>query len=112
MNQQFSSTDLSGFAKANAEIFSKIQKELSGVFEEANRHWAARAESEADLSAVLMAKLSGARSIPDAMATYQEWVTQRTQRLSEDGQRFIADNQKLITTWTKLLATGGGGGST
>jgi hypothetical protein len=40
MNQQFTSTDLSGFAKATTENFSKIQKELSEVFEEANRHWA------------------------------------------------------------------------
>jgi hypothetical protein len=112
MNQEFTSTDLSGFAKATTENFSKIQKELGEVFEEANRHWAARAKSEADSASELIAKLSNARSLPDATAAYQEWMTQRVQRLGEDGQRLIADNQKLVSTWTKLLSNGAAGGNT
>ena len=111
MNPQFSSSDPAGFAKMNAENFSKVQKELGEIFEEANRHWMARAKSETDLASDLIAKLANTRSIPDVAAIYQEWVTQRMQRLAEDSQKFVSDSQKLVSAWTKAVSSGGVGPS-
>jgi hypothetical protein len=70
----------SPFAKLGAENFAKIQKELNDFLEETNRHWIARAKSEAEFASELMTKLTNAQSIPDTAAVYQEWVTQRMQR--------------------------------
>jgi RIO-like serine/threonine protein kinase len=112
MNQQSSSADLGGFAKLGAENFAKIQRELNDIFEETNRYWIGRAKSEAEFASELMAKLTNARSIPDATAVYQEWVSQRMQRLAEDNQQFFSDSQKFLTACTKLAAGGGMGPST
>ena len=102
MNQQSSSADLGRFAKLGAENFAKIQSPLHHIFEEANRHWIERAKSEAEFASELMAKLVNARSAPDATAIYQEWATQRMQRLAEDSQKFFADSQKVVSAWIKL----------
>lgn len=109
MSQQ-SSSDLAGFAKLTAENFSKVQQEVSAVLEKANRHWMARAKSEADLASDLMAKLTAARLLPDTAAIYQEWVTQRMQRLAEDSQKIIADSPNLLNAWSKVVASSGGAG--
>ena len=106
MNQQSSAADFGGFAKIGAENFAKIQKELNDFLEETNRHWIARAKSEAEFASELMTKLSNARSIPDAAAVYQEWVTQRMQRLAEDNQKILSDSQKFLTACTKIAAGG------
>ncbi len=102
MNQQSASADLGGFAKLGAENFAKIQSALHHILEETNRHWIERAKSEAELASELMAKLANVRSVPDAATIYQEWATQRMQRLAEDTQKFFADSQKIASAWTKL----------
>jgi hypothetical protein len=112
MNQQSSAADFGGFAKLGAENFAKIQKELNDFLEETNRHWIARANSEAEFASELMTKLTNARSIPDAAAVYQEWITQRMQRLAEDNQKILSDSQKFLTACTKLAAGGAVGPST
>ena len=105
-----SAADFGG--KLGAENFAKIQKELNDFLEETNRHWIARANSEAEFASELMTKLTNARSIPDAAAVYQEWITQRMQRLAEDNQKIFSDSQKFLTACTKLAAGGVGGPST
>ncbi len=112
MNQQSSAADLGGFAKLGAENFAKIQKELNDFLQETNRHWIARAKSEAESASELMAKLTNARSIPDAATVYQEWVRQRMQRLAEDNQKIFSDSQKFLTACTKLGSGGAVGPST
>jgi hypothetical protein len=49
MNQQSSAGDFGGFAKLGAENFAKILQELNDFLEETNRHWIARAKSEAEI---------------------------------------------------------------
>jgi hypothetical protein len=99
----------SNAAKAGAERLSTTQKELGDTFAEANQHWLARAKAEGDSMSDLMAKLGAARSMPDIAAVYQEWMTQRMQRLAEDGQKLAADSQKFMTAWTNLFSNGSAG---
>jgi hypothetical protein len=79
-----------------------------------NRQWFDRAQSEANLASELASKLTAARSIPDAMAAYQEWASQRFEMMAEDGKHLLADTQKLMEGATHLLPNGslfkGGGG--
>ena len=92
--------------KMNMEASNKVQKEIGDTLEEVNRYWVARAKSEVELMSDLFGKLTGAKSIPDATAVYQEWIGGRMQRFTDDSQKFAADCQKLTSTWTKLAGNG------
>jgi hypothetical protein len=68
MPREQATADVAGMVKANMQTLTAIQKELGDTIEEANRHWLARAKSEAELASDLMAKLAHTQSIPDATA--------------------------------------------
>ena len=58
--------------KRRVEEFVHTQTELVEKLQEMNRQWFDRAQAEANLASELASKLTAARSIPDAMAAYQE----------------------------------------
>jgi hypothetical protein len=100
--------------KRRVEEFVHTQTELVEKLQEMNRQWFDRAQSEANLASELASKLTAARSIPDAMAAYQEWASRRFEMMAEDGKHLLADTQKLMEAATRLLPNGslfkGGGG--
>jgi hypothetical protein len=100
--------------KRRVEEFVHTQTELVEKLQEMNRQWFDRAQSEANLASELASKLTAARSIPDAMAAYQEWASRRFEMMAEDGKHLLADTQKLTEAATHLLPNGslfkGGGG--
>ena len=49
-------------------------------------------------------KLSGARTIPDAMAVSRDWATRYFQRLAEDGKHFADDTRKFMETGARLFS--------
>ena len=112
MAREQTTADLAGIFKANVESLTAIQKEFSDTFEEANRHWLARAKSEAEFASELVTKLASTQSIPDATAIYQEWMGRRMQRLADDSKKCAADCQKLANAWTKVAGNGNLKGST
>ncbi|MGA2313191.1 MAG: phasin family protein [Xanthobacteraceae bacterium] len=100
--------------KKRVDEFVNAQTELVEKLQEMNRQWFDRAQSEANLASELAAKLTAARSIPDAMAAYQEWASRRFEMMAEDGKHLLADTQKIMEAATHLLPNGslikGGGG--
>jgi len=100
--------------KKRVEDFVNAQTEFVEKLQEMNRQWFDRAQSEANLASELASKLTAARSIPDAMAAYQEWASRRFEMMAEDGKHLLADTQKLTEAATHLLPNGslfkGGGG--
>ena len=100
--------------KKRVDEFVNAQTELVEKLQEMNRQWFDRAQSEANLASELASKLTAARSIPDAMAAYQEWASRRFEMMAEDGKHLLADTQKLTEAATHLLPNGslfkGGGG--
>jgi hypothetical protein len=56
------------------------------------------------LASEFTAKLTEARSIPEAMSASQEWATRRLQMMAEDGQQLAAVIQKLAETSARLWA--------
>ena len=100
--------------KKRVEEFVNAQTELVEKLQEMNRQWFDRAQSEANLASELAAKLTAARSIPDAMAAYQEWASRRFEMMAEDGKHLLADTQKIMEAATHLLPNGSlikGGGA-
>jgi len=76
-----------------AEALLAMQKELLETCDQASRAWLDRVKSEVDLWTKLATKLSSTRSLPDALGTYQQCVTQRMQMAAEDG-RWMSNEYK------------------
>jgi hypothetical protein len=60
--------------------------------------------SDTYLASEFTAKLTEARSIPEAMSASQEWATPRLQMMAEDGQQLAAVIQKLAETSARFWA--------
>jgi hypothetical protein len=95
-----------------AEAMLGMQKELLEVCDQASRAWLDRVKSEVDLWTELAAKLSSTRSLPDALGTYQECVTQRMQMAAEDGRRMADECQRFLQKFARLLPNGSPTGRT
>jgi hypothetical protein len=79
----------STFELANepAEVMLRVQKELLDIYDQASRDWLAQLKSEAELWSGLATKLAETRSVPDAINSYQEWISQRVEMAAADAQR-------------------------
>jgi phasin protein len=110
-------TEFAEMGKKRVEEFAHTQTEFLEKLQEMNRQWFDRAQSGANLASEFASKLTAARSIPEAMAAYQEWASRRFEMMAEDGKHLFADAQKLMEAATRLLPNasllkGGGGSST
>jgi hypothetical protein len=72
------------------------QTEFLGRLQEVNQDLLARAQTEAEFISELVGKLTAARSLPEAAAVYQDWVSQHIQMLAEDGRRFMIEGQRFM----------------
>ena len=91
-------------AQERSEAMVNMQKELLDVYEQASRAWLARVKSEVDLWSDLASKLSATRSMPEALESYQKFVTQRMQMAAEDGRQLVEDCQKITQKMTRSLS--------
>jgi hypothetical protein len=95
------------FAEVGAKSVTaglRMQKELFETFQDISRDWFARATSEAELAFKLPRQLTNARSVPDAMSAYQEWLNEWLSMCGEDGRRLISDGQKIMDTSARCFA--------
>ena len=92
-------------AQEGSEAMVNMQKELLDVYEQASRAWLARVKSEVDLWSDLATKLSATRSMPEALESYQKFVTQRMQMAAEDGRQLVEDCQKITQKMTRSLSS-------
>lgn len=99
-------TQFAAMGKKQVEEFANVQTELLDKFQEANRQWFDRMQSEANLASEFASKLTAAHSIPEAMIACQEWTNRRFEMMAEDGKHLLADTQKFMKTGTRLLANG------
>ena len=74
-------------ANERTEAMLRLQKELLELYDQASRDWLAQLKSEAELWTGLATKLAGTRSVPDAIKSYQEWISQRVEMAAADAQR-------------------------
>ena len=98
--------EFAALGKKRLSDFMRVQTELLDEFQESNRHWLDRFESEANLVSEFASKLSSARSMPDAMAVSRDWATQYFAMLAEDGQHLADDTRKFMETGARLFSGG------
>ncbi len=91
-----------GARSVNAGL--RMQHEMTDILSDIGREWFARATSKAELAMKLPTKLTSARSVPDALSAYQEWLGEWMNIVNEDGRRFIADSQKIMDTGVRCFA--------
>jgi hypothetical protein len=92
--------------EAQTEAMMAMQKDLVDAYEQISRAWLARLQSEAELWQELAAKVSGSRSVPDALGAYQQCVAQRMQIAADDGRRLLEDSQKIMGTVARSMSKG------
>jgi hypothetical protein len=98
--------------KKQFEAALEMQKELLGAFEEINRAWVARAQSEVTLASEFVGKLATVRSIPDAATACQECMSRQMEMFAEDSRRMLADGEKLMRAGARLFSSDSAGLST
>jgi hypothetical protein len=101
--------DPAQFAKAGkkqVDALVEMQQDLVKGMEEMSREWAARIKVETDLANEFARKLSAAKSAPDSMAVYQEWLSRRMEMFAEDSRRIAADSQKFLAKGARLFSGG------
>ena len=87
--------------------------EFFNTLEEMGRDWMTRARAEVELSLQLSKKLTDAHSVPDAVAAYQEWLSEEmgaraeaTRLLMSSGQKFMDASSRLLSrSWTSASTT-------
>ena len=90
-------------AQKQFEAFTYGQSDLTKKATEINRYWIDRGQSEVSLTSEFASKLAAAHSIPDAMAAWQEWSSQRLDRMAEDGKHLVGDIQEVVKAGAGLL---------
>ena len=85
---------------------SQAGSDFFNTLEEVRRDWMTRAAAEVELSLKLSKKLTDARSVPDAVAAYQEWLNEEMGARAEDARLLMSSGQKFMDTTSRFLSSG------
>jgi hypothetical protein len=83
----------------------RMQTEMLDALQMISRDWMTCAGSEAELAMKLPNRLASARSIPDAITAYQEWLSEWMTLCNEDGRRLMAGGQKFMAAGARCLTS-------
>ena len=81
----------------------RMQTEMIDTLQTIGRQWMERRTCEAELALNLPNRLAGARTLPDAVSTYQEWLREWLAMCNEDSRRFLSDGQKIVATGVRCF---------
>jgi hypothetical protein len=81
----------------------RMQTEMFDTLQTIGRQWMERRTCEAELALNLPNRLAGARTLPDAVSTYQEWLSEWLAMCNEDSRRFLSDGQKIVATGVRCF---------
>jgi hypothetical protein len=85
------------------------QNQLLQTLEEMSRDAMACATAEIERGLKLSKKLSAAHSVSDAVAAYQEWLSEEMNARSEDARRLMSTGQTFMTASSKAFSNGWSG---
>jgi hypothetical protein len=98
--------DLLRIGTTRFESLMAVHKKLLDTFEQVQRDRLTRTMEETKLASEFAAKVASARSIPDIMALYQQWIMKCEEMMAEDGRKFLDDSQKVANAALSLLSNG------
>jgi uncharacterized protein (DUF2126 family) len=96
--------------KAAAEIGQKqmeaimeAQKEITACCEQTMRGLADRMKLEVDLASDFTTKLRSAKSVPESVHIYQEWLGNRMKLSADQGQELMGDFQRFLNASARAM---------
>jgi hypothetical protein len=92
------SSRMADIGASNFNVGLRMQTEMFDTLKTIGNQWLERRTHEAELALNLPNRLAGARTLPDAVAAYQEWLSEWLAMCNEDGRRFVSDGQKIVAT--------------
>jgi len=92
--------------KTGAEAMMKMQGEFMSNLQSMSQAWLAHTQATASLVTYLMRQLSGARSAPETMAAYQQFLSRRMEMMVEDSRYFFSNSEKMMDAAAKMLTHG------
>lgn len=99
-------------AKKIGDAALDAQNQFLKTLEEMSREAMACASAEIERGLKLSKKLSASQSVSDAVAAYQEWLSEEMSARSEDARRFMSNSQAFMTSGSKAFTNGWSGMST
>jgi hypothetical protein len=85
---------------------SPTGSEFFNTLQEISRDWMARATAEVELGLKISKKLTAAHSVPDAVAAYQEWLSEEMNARAEDARLMMSNGQKIMDAGSRFLSSG------
>ena len=96
-------TQIGDMGKRSINAGLCMQTEMLDALQLIGRDWVACTTSEAELALNLPNRLAAARSMPEAITVYQQWLNEWLTMCSQDGRRLAADGQKFMTSGVRCL---------
>jgi predicted ATP-binding protein involved in virulence len=90
----------------------EAQNNFIKTLEEMSRQAMACATAEIERGLKFSKKLSASQSVSDAVAAYQEWLSEEMTARSEDAHRFMSNSQSFMTAGSRAFSNGWSGLST
>jgi ABC-type uncharacterized transport system involved in gliding motility auxiliary subunit len=83
-----------------------LQKELLASYEQVNRAWFARVQSEVGLWSDLATKLTATKTVLEALEAYAKCISDRMKMAADDGRLLSDEAQQITQKITKALGNG------
>ena len=97
---------LSNWGQDRTEATLSLQKALLESYELTSRAWLDRMQSEVSLWSDLANKLSGTKTIPEAVEIYTKFGSQRMQLAADDGRRIVDEAQQITRKIARSMGNG------
>jgi hypothetical protein len=98
-------TQFGDISKRSIHAGLRVQTEMLDALQVISRDWMTCATSETELALNLPHRLAGARTLPEAIAAYQQWLNEWLTMCNEDGRRLVADGQKFMTSGVRCFTS-------
>ena len=98
-------TQFGDIGKRSIHAGLRMQTEMLDALQVISRDWMTCATSETELVFKLPNRLAGARTLPEAIAAYQQWLNEWMTMCNEDGRRLVADSQKFMTSGVRSFTS-------
>jgi hypothetical protein len=99
-------SDITKIGQQNIGTLAAIQKQVLDALAKGNQQWIDCAKQEAKLASTLAHKVTTAKSIPDATAACQEWVSQQIELISSQARKVFEETQDFTKACTQIVNNG------
>jgi len=108
MAQEQISQEFAAMGQKTLEAMGGMQTGFLDALQELNRQWISGVNAETALASELLAKLTAAKSIPDAAIACQGCVNRQMEIIAENSRQMLAAGEKLMP---QLFGNGSGAGT-